>query len=124
MKVTGQVKWFNNSKGFGFIGREGGADVFVHYSAISGEGYRGLQEGDNVEFEIVQGQKGPQAGIGRDRKEAPARGTLGVDDDLIDDVVKVHWLRSGFRWLGGGGPSPGSYLATLSPRRAHHPLRQ
>ena len=61
MKVTGQVKWFNNSKGFGFIGREGGADVFVHYTAISGEGYRSLQEGDTVEFEIVQGQKGPQA---------------------------------------------------------------
>ena len=61
MKVTGQVKWFNNSKGFGFIGREGGADVFVHYTAITGEGYRSLQEGDNVEFEIVQGQKGPQA---------------------------------------------------------------
>ena len=61
MKVTGQVKWFNNSKGFGFIGREGGADVFVHYTAITGEGYRSLQEGDTVEFEIVQGQKGPQA---------------------------------------------------------------
>lgn len=61
MKVTGQVKWFNNSKGFGFIGHEGGADVFVHYTAISGEGYRSLQEGDTVEFEIVQGQKGPQA---------------------------------------------------------------
>lgn len=61
MKVTGQVKWFNNSKGFGFIGHEGGADVFVHYTAIAGEGYRSLQEGDNVEFEIVQGQKGPQA---------------------------------------------------------------
>jgi CspA family cold shock protein len=55
------VKWFNNSKGFGFIGREGGADVFVHYTAITGEGYRSLQEGDTVEFEIVQGQKGPQA---------------------------------------------------------------
>lgn len=61
MKVTGQVKWFNNAKGFGFIGREGGADVFVHYTAITGEGYRSLQEGDTVEFEIVQGQKGPQA---------------------------------------------------------------
>ncbi len=61
MKVRGQVKWFNNSKGFGFIGREGGADVFVHYTAITGEGYRSLQEGDTVEFEIVQGQKGPQA---------------------------------------------------------------
>ncbi len=61
MKVTGKVKWFNNSKGYGFIGREGGADVFVHYSAIVAEGYRTLQEGDNVEFEITDGQKGPQA---------------------------------------------------------------
>jgi CspA family cold shock protein len=61
LKVTGQVKWFNNAKGYGFIGREGGADVFVHYTAITGEGYRSLQEGDTVEFEIVQGQKGPQA---------------------------------------------------------------
>jgi CspA family cold shock protein len=61
LKVTGQVKWFNNAKGFGFIGHEGGADVFVHYTAITGEGYRSLQEGDTVEFEIVQGQKGPQA---------------------------------------------------------------
>jgi CspA family cold shock protein len=61
LKVTGQVKWFNNAKGYGFIGREGGADVFVHYSAITGDGYRSLQEGDQVEFEIVQGQKGPQA---------------------------------------------------------------
>jgi CspA family cold shock protein len=59
--VQGQVKWFNNSKGFGFIGREAGPDVFVHYSAITSEGYRTLQEGDRVEFEIVQGPKGPQA---------------------------------------------------------------
>ena len=61
MRVTGKVKWFNNSKGYGFIGREDGADVFVHYSAIAGDGYRSLQEGDSVEFEIVEGQKGPQA---------------------------------------------------------------
>jgi len=61
LKVTGQVKWFNNSKGYGFIGQEDGTDVFVHYSAITGDGYRSLQEGDTVEFEIVQGQKGPQA---------------------------------------------------------------
>ncbi len=61
MKATGRVKWFNNSKGYGFIGRDEGADVFVHYSAITGDGYRSLQEGDTVEFEIVQGQKGPQA---------------------------------------------------------------
>ena len=61
MKVTGKVKWFNNAKGYGFIGRDGGADVFVHYSAIVADGYKTLQEGDSVEFEIVQGQKGPQA---------------------------------------------------------------
>jgi cold shock protein len=60
-RVQGTVKWFNNSKGYGFIGREDGPDVFVHYSAIVGDGYRTLQEGDPVEFEIVQGPKGPQA---------------------------------------------------------------
>lgn len=61
-RLKGTVKWFNNAKGFGFIGREDGPDVFVHYSAISTEGYKSLQEGDQVEFEIVEGQKGPQAG--------------------------------------------------------------
>ena len=61
-RIKGTVKWFNNAKGFGFIGREDGPDVFVHYSAISSDGYKSLQEGDMVEFEIVQGQKGPQAG--------------------------------------------------------------
>jgi cold shock protein len=60
-RIKGKVKWFNNAKGFGFIGREDGPDVFVHYSAIESEGYRSLQEGDDVEFEISQGQKGPQA---------------------------------------------------------------
>jgi len=60
-RLQGKVKWFNNSKGYGFIGQDGGADVFVHYSAIQGDGFKTLQEGDTVEFEIVQGQKGPQA---------------------------------------------------------------
>jgi CspA family cold shock protein len=61
-RLKGTVKWFNNAKGFGFIGRDGGPDVFVHYTAITSEGYKSLQEGDEVEFEIVEGQKGPQAG--------------------------------------------------------------
>jgi CspA family cold shock protein len=60
-RIRGTVKWFNNAKGFGFIGQESGPDVFVHYSAVKTEGYKSLQEGDQVEFEIVQGQKGPQA---------------------------------------------------------------
>ena len=59
--MVGTVKWFNNAKGYGFIGRNDGPDVFVHYSAISGDGYRTLAEGDLVEFEIAQGPKGPQA---------------------------------------------------------------
>ena len=61
MKVQGRVKWFNNTKGYGFIGRDDGADIFVHYSAIAADGFRSLNEGDLVEFEITQGQKGPQA---------------------------------------------------------------
>ena len=60
-RLKGTVKWFNNAKGYGFIGRDDGPDVFVHYSAITAEGYKSLQEGDAVEFEIIQGQKGPQA---------------------------------------------------------------
>jgi cold shock protein len=60
-RLKGTVKWFNNAKGYGFIGRDDGPDVFVHYSAITSEGYKSLQEGDQVEFEISQGQKGPQA---------------------------------------------------------------
>lgn len=60
--MLGKVKWFNNAKGFGFIGRDDGqADVFVHYTAIQEQGYKVLNEGDAVEFEIEQGPKGPQA---------------------------------------------------------------
>ncbi|MCC0630909.1 MULTISPECIES: cold-shock protein [Clostridioides] len=58
---TGVVKWFNNEKGFGFISVEGEGDVFVHFSAITGDGYKSLEEGQSVEFEVVDGAKGPQA---------------------------------------------------------------
>ena len=59
--VRGTVKWFNEAKGFGFIARENGEDVFVHFSAIQGEGFKTLAEGERVEFEIVKGPKGLQA---------------------------------------------------------------
>ncbi len=60
-RETGSVKWFNGTKGYGFIAREGGADVFVHYSAIEGDGFRSLEENQRVEFEVEKGAKGLQA---------------------------------------------------------------
>jgi CspA family cold shock protein len=60
-RIKGTVKWFNNAKGYGFIGREDGPDVFVHYTAIVADGYKSLHEGDEINFEIADGQKGPQA---------------------------------------------------------------
>jgi cold shock protein len=60
-RIIGTVKWFNASKGYGFIERQDGPDVFVHFSAITGDGYRNLEEGQQVEFGIEQGPKGPQA---------------------------------------------------------------
>ena len=59
--MKGRVKWFNNAKGYGFIAREDGSDIFVHYSAIEGDGYKSLEQGQEVEFEIADIPKGPQA---------------------------------------------------------------
>ncbi len=60
-QFNGVVKWFNNAKGYGFLGRDEGVDVFIHYSAIQSEGYKTLKEGDAVTFDVIQGDKGPQA---------------------------------------------------------------
>jgi cold shock protein len=60
-RINGTVKWFNGSKGYGFLAREGGADVFVHFSAIQGDGFKNLEEGQKVEFTVEAGPKGPQA---------------------------------------------------------------
>ena len=60
-RETGTVKWFNGQKGYGFVTRDSGGDVFVHYSAIEGHGFRSLEEGDRVEFSVEQGRKGPAA---------------------------------------------------------------
>lgn len=68
-RFNGKVKWFNNAKGYGFIGRDEGPDVFVHYSGISGDGYKTLKEGDEVTFAIVHGKQGLQAdGVIRQRR--------------------------------------------------------
>ncbi|HLA87544.1 MAG TPA: cold-shock protein [Anaerolineales bacterium] len=60
-RISGTVKWFNGSKGYGFLARDGGADVFVHFSAIQGDGFKNLEEGQKVEFTVEAGPKGPQA---------------------------------------------------------------
>ena len=60
-QLKGVVRWFNNAKGYGFLGHEGGPDVFVHYSSIQKDGYKSLKEGEQVAFDIIQGMKGPQA---------------------------------------------------------------
>ena len=60
-QYQGEIKWFNNAKGYGFVGHDNGPDVFVHYSSIQAEGYRSLNAGDKVQFDIIQGEKGPQA---------------------------------------------------------------
>jgi CspA family cold shock protein len=76
-RESGTVKWFNPDKGFGFITREGGKDVFVHHSAIQGSGFRTLNEGERVEFDVVEGQKGPAA-ENVVRLDAPTGGSPGA----------------------------------------------
>lgn len=60
-QYLGEVRWFNNAKGYGFLGHDDGKDVFVHFSAIEGDGYKSLKEGERVSFDVIQGEKGPQA---------------------------------------------------------------
>ena len=74
MRQTGRVKWFNSSKGYGFIQLDGGEDIFVHYSAIQGEGFRSLEQGQQVEFEVARSPKGPQA-----EKVIPMGGAAAVE---------------------------------------------
>jgi len=79
MRITGKVKWCNNAKCYGFIERESGSDVFVHFSAIQDDGFLALEEGQPVEFEIVDGPKGPQAGNVTKPSYSPYRMDLGID---------------------------------------------
>src|ERR1700685_4392735 len=88
--AQGTVKWFNGEKGYGFIAVEGGADVFVHFSAITGDGYRSLDEGQKVEFDITQGQKGPRAEQGTDRDRVPAAGT-DAQQQVLPGVPLLGW---------------------------------
>jgi CspA family cold shock protein len=60
-QYKGRVRWFNNAKGYGFVGRDDGPDVFVHFSAIQADGYKSLKEGEAVQYDVIQGEKGPQA---------------------------------------------------------------
>jgi cold shock protein len=114
MMAQGTVKWFNGDKGYGFIAVEGGPDVFVHFSAITGGGYRSLEEGQKVEFDITQGQKGPQAEnvrligcrVGRgispgrcSRAETPVRDPVQAGRLADDESPTISALCAGTRRL-------------------------
>lgn len=85
-QLSGSVKWFNNSKGYGFVGHDGGPDVFCHYSSIQHDGYKSLKEGDPVNFDIVQGDKGPQTDKVTRRTDSSSGplNTLAVDGSRKD----------------------------------------
>lgn len=98
VRVTGKVKWFNNSKGYGFVEQPGSSDIFVHYSAIQGDGFKTLEEGEEVEFEITQGPRGPQAEkitkLGAKREpEFQSEQALGGEEQLalalINDKIRL-----------------------------------
>ncbi|MCK4773119.1 MAG: cold shock domain-containing protein, partial [Candidatus Latescibacteria bacterium] len=78
----GTVKWFNNQKGYGFISQEDGPDVFAHYTAITGDGFRSLREGEEVEFEITEGPKGPQAANIVRKGFKPAEDSVEVEEEV------------------------------------------
>ncbi len=103
--AQGTVKWFNAEKGYGFIAVDGGADVFVHYSAIQMDGYRTLEEGQRVEFEISQGQKGPQADMVRLARLKHAPTTELIDVSRGSHPVGVRAPRSVRRRAGAQGPA-------------------
>ena len=87
-RETGTVKWFNNRKGFGFIERDEGEDVFVHYSGIRGEGHRSLRDGQRVEFTVIEGGKGPQADDVVVTEEAPEETSaedVASEDEILED---------------------------------------
>ena len=112
--AQGTVKWFNGDRGYGFIAVEGGADVFVHVSAISGDGYRSLEEGQKVEFDITQGQKGPQA---ENVRVIDLRSGRITSPELRDSPARRSCSRSAVRNRSGGHPRGWQGAGLLAARR-------